>query len=485
MMRFCYILLIFPFFATAQNQTNYWYFGNKVGLNFNYSPPRVWNNSQMQVFGGGVTVSDSTGKLLFYTDGKTVWNNRHWIIGQGFKTNTSANSIRVLNHPSNKSLYHLFSLNSPLQGSKYNLYHSTVEIINSKVKVTNKNKLTKAKHFSSGITTLLHSNQKDLWIVVHDGNQTFYAYLLTTQGIQPNPIKSKVSQVAQLEYGKTQYLYYLKSSTQSNKVAMLYFTNQIQLFDFDNATGKLSKNIILRGDIKANFQSIEFSPSGQKLYASAIGAESKYNANLLYQFDLLNQGKPTRKLINIPNTPPYILGLQLAKNGKIYVAQFNHTHLGVINHPEKPGKLCDYIHEGIHLKGRSSRTGLPAFPAHYFRPSKQIAVGKPFVRNIEFASAQATIQPKYYKLLDDIVVFLKTHPKTRISITGHTDNVGFAKSNLILSKKRAEAVANYFAKKGIEKERISTKGEGQTTPIASNTNAIGRKKNRRIEFFIK
>ena len=69
MMRLCYLFLTIPFLATAQSQTNYWYFGNKAGLNFKYFPPRIWNNSQMKVFGGGVTVSDSTGKLLFYTNG--------------------------------------------------------------------------------------------------------------------------------------------------------------------------------------------------------------------------------------------------------------------------------------------------------------------------------------------------------------------------------------------------------------------------------
>jgi outer membrane protein OmpA-like peptidoglycan-associated protein len=447
----------------------------------------------MEVFGGGITVSDSTGKLLFYTDGNTIWNNKHWIIGQGIHSNIATNSIRIRQNKGD--IFHLFSLHHLNKKNSYQLYSSVLDLsVNGgKGKLINKNQLVQSG-FTSGITTVPHANGKEMWVIVHDTINTFYAFLHNQQGFQPIPVKSTVGKpVPTLKQTiNTRYLATLRASPQGDKIAMLYFSesfdnvNELTLFHFDPSNGKFSHPKRLRGEKKIQIQDMEFSPSGQKIYASAAGAESKYNADILYQFDLLNSNTSTRRtVINKPKTVSHIRGLQLAKNGKIYVAQPNHPYLGVINYPEKTGKLCDYTPEGIHLKGRDSRVGLPAFPAHYFRPNKQIVVGKPFVRNIEFASAQATIQSKYYKLLDDIALFLKKHPKNHISITGHTDNVGFAKSNLILSRRRAQAVANYLAKKGIEKERISTKGEGQTTPIASNTNAIGRKKNRRIEFFIK
>lgn len=86
--------------------------------------------------------------------------------------------------------------------------------------------------------------------------------------------------------------------------------------------------------------------------------------------------------------------------------------------------------------------------------------------------------------LDKAAAILKKAPKIRVTITGHTDNLGEDAHNMILSQNRADAVLAYLAGKGIERSRLKAIGYGETKPIADNATAAGRKKNRRIEFQI-
>jgi OOP family OmpA-OmpF porin len=102
---------------------------------------------------------------------------------------------------------------------------------------------------------------------------------------------------------------------------------------------------------------------------------------------------------------------------------------------------------------------------------------------VYFNTAKATIQPRSFKLLDQVAKVLKEHPELeKVWIEGHTDNEGKPDANLKLSQRRAEAVRNYLIKKGVEPQRLEAKGYGQERPIADNKTAKGRAANRRVEF---
>ena len=112
---------------------------------------------------------------------------------------------------------------------------------------------------------------------------------------------------------------------------------------------------------------------------------------------------------------------------------------------------------------------------------------KTFTRNFNnvfFENNVATINKKSFIELEALVTYLKTSFKATILIEGHTDNKGDSAQNLLLSSKRAAAIANYLIKKGIDANRISTKGLGDTQPIDTNTTEEGRAKNRRTSFTI-
>ncbi|MEZ9883400.1 OmpA family protein [Vibrio splendidus] len=80
-----------------------------------------------------------------------------------------------------------------------------------------------------------------------------------------------------------------------------------------------------------------------------------------------------------------------------------------------------------------------------------------------------------------LVEVLKAHPQSSVDVVGHTDSAGAAEYNLMISKKRAAAVAAYIEEQGIEADRITASGEGEENPIASNDTAEGRAQNRRVD----
>ncbi len=107
--------------------------------------------------------------------------------------------------------------------------------------------------------------------------------------------------------------------------------------------------------------------------------------------------------------------------------------------------------------------------------------------NIYFDFGKAEVKPNSFDYLDSMVAIMKEYPTMVIEISGHTDDVGSDEKNMKLSEDRAAAVVKYFESKGIEQERMQSKGYGETQPVAPNKNngkdnPAGREKNRRIEF---
>jgi len=103
------------------------------------------------------------------------------------------------------------------------------------------------------------------------------------------------------------------------------------------------------------------------------------------------------------------------------------------------------------------------------------------LKNVFFDVNKAELKPESMIELDKVVQLLKENPTIKIEIDGHTDNVGKPADNLTLSNNRAKAVINYFLYKGITADRLSSKGFGETKPVADNTSEQGRAKNRRTE----
>jgi outer membrane protein OmpA-like peptidoglycan-associated protein len=104
------------------------------------------------------------------------------------------------------------------------------------------------------------------------------------------------------------------------------------------------------------------------------------------------------------------------------------------------------------------------------------------LQGVQFETGKDVIKAESFPILDNVVSVMKNNPEYKLEINGHTDNQGDAKMNLDLSNRRANAVKKYLTEKGVAENRMKAQGFGQTMPVADNTTAEGRAKNRRVEF---
>jgi hypothetical protein len=111
-----------------------------------------------------------------------------------------------------------------------------------------------------------------------------------------------------------------------------------------------------------------------------------------------------------------------------------------------------------------------------------LAARKPVdVYGIYFAYNSAEIRPQSDSTLDAIAAIMKRDPTWKLTVTGHTDNVGGDASNLVLSRRRSASVKAALVSRGISTDRLATGGSGSASPKATNATLQGRAQNRRVE----
>ena len=104
---------------------------------------------------------------------------------------------------------------------------------------------------------------------------------------------------------------------------------------------------------------------------------------------------------------------------------------------------------------------------------------------ILFETDKAVIRPESFDLVNEITQVIKDNPRIKkISVEGHTDDVGSKKYNKKLSDKRAAAVVAYLVEHGVEESRLVSEGHGEDIPLVPNDSDENREKNRRVEFII-
>ena len=107
-----------------------------------------------------------------------------------------------------------------------------------------------------------------------------------------------------------------------------------------------------------------------------------------------------------------------------------------------------------------------------------------FEAGILFETNSSTLSMQSQDALNKFSQSLQNNPETNIVISGHTDNTGSDAINDPLSEKRAESVSNFLVSKGVNRNRMTTVGNGSKQPVADNTTDEGRAKNRRVEIVI-
>jgi len=103
------------------------------------------------------------------------------------------------------------------------------------------------------------------------------------------------------------------------------------------------------------------------------------------------------------------------------------------------------------------------------------------LEGVNFETNSAKLKPESSQVLDRVAESLKANPSVRVEVAGYTDSAGKQAYNVDLSKRRAASVRDYLVSKGVAGSRLETKGYGPAHPVADNTTAQGRAKNRRVE----
>jgi hypothetical protein len=354
----------------GQNETKQWYFGAKSGLDFNTSPPTVLINSAMNSFTGCASVADSTGSLLFYTKGDTIWNRLHQVMANGTGILGNPNftqSSLILKQPGSNSMYYVFTRSG--QNASANLNYSIVDITAAAGmgSVTVKNSTVFSGAYSENLTATKHCNGKDYWVIIANSGfllfsyyQSYIAYHLAAIGLNNSAVVSSFTvPSANLAGDKGA----VKISPNGKKIGLAnYSTNSrsFKLADFDNSTGQVSNPFVLGGPWGYG---CEFSPDGSKFYGSELGA-----IDIFYQWDL---SLGSNAAIDASQTTLGTIygSLQLAPDGKIYGAQLNQPYLGVINNPNLAGGLCNFVYNGQSLGSSYANICLPNFAGSFFNIS--------------------------------------------------------------------------------------------------------------------
>lgn len=126
-------------------------------------------------------------------------------------------------------------------------------------------------------------------------------------------------------------------------------------------------------------------------------------------------------------------------------------------------------------RGVAANKGCPEVPKEVLVQVNKIA------EKIFFETGSDKLKGMSASRLDDLAGILKQYPSAKLTIEGHTDNTGDPQKNMVLSQKRCDSVKNYLSSKGVDPNRMTATGYGDTRPVADNKTSDGRAKNRRVE----
>jgi len=374
---------------SAQNnpdlkRTWHWYFGDKAGLDFSSGNPVAVTNGQMSAVDGTVSISDTSGNLLFYSNGYSVWNRNHQIMPNGTGLvgpygSSGYKQIIAVPQPDYENIYYLFSWE---YDSTYIQTRETYAIIDMNHDGGLGDVISKRNFLMNGVSqkraAVMHKNQKDIWIVIPKfGTNAYYSFLLTNTGINTNPVISNAG-VVDL-YSR----YRMKFSPDGSLLVNGIRLNGIVLLKFDNSTGIVYDYINLSSIFNSEEFGFEFSPDGKKLYCSVYTAITNplpvNTHNAIYQISLNGDSASimnSRVLLDTNETidngqmislvDGYSFGLQKGSDGKIYSSKVNKPYLGCINTPNNSGISCNYIDSAVYLNNKICGVGLPYFLSNWF-----------------------------------------------------------------------------------------------------------------------
>lgn len=397
---FVFCLFLAATTAIAQNESSWWVFGDLAGVEFNPNPQNTSLSTPVTTSfytqeEGVASIADDNGNLLFFTNGRTVYNRNGQVMPNGnalLGNDSSTQSAIIVKAPETPNVYFIFTVGAggsgPLAYSRVemNLNGGLGDVVpgvknivllrtcSEKVAAT-----IKTGSNNAYVTTFAESNTTST--VAGTGN--FNAlFVFEVRGIASAGVSfvspAPINQVAN---GNQRFFSTPVAATNGDRgmlrlspdgtklvIATQNLTNQgVTLYDFNPGTGQVSgAGLKLDG---GPAYGVEFSPSSQYLYHDLSNDYSPAaNSNKrIVQYDLCDQANILSSRNEFANITGGSRGtLQLARDGKIYVARYGTSFLGMID-PETANPV--YLPNAVDIAPGISRQGLPVFIQSRFSTS--------------------------------------------------------------------------------------------------------------------
>jgi hypothetical protein len=398
-MKKIYLAILFAvnFSATAQLRNSNWCFGDSSGINFSIPTSPTTFPTGFRTRGSCVSISDSSGQLLFYANTRAtvpgrsgqIWNtnnlmmqNGDSIIGGGWYQ-----EMTCIPNPSPDDTYYIFSI-GVTNSSQFGLYYSIIDMNqNSGLgAVVQKNIQLQSIKAVDGINAVKHANGRDWWLIfrnwVFPYNNDYYVYLITPASISLNSVQS----IGDTNKSGGSYMQFNKNG---DRILIGNWMGLLELLDFDRCTGVIALNKVIEHEATTfpYYLGCEFSPNGRFAYlVSADYGNGLSDSSHLYQYDLNLSNPATSRIVlhgfERPEAPGY---LRLAPDNKIYlssayedgsigfpyadnVRNYVNENLSVINSPDSLGATCNFTPFSFYLGGTRTYYGLPNNPDYGLGP---------------------------------------------------------------------------------------------------------------------
>lgn len=362
------ISCLFTMQLSAQKETNWWFFGQNVGLNFNNLQTRTASdgssvtnlptvaNGPISTIEGCFSISDKDGNFLMASDGSTVYNKNQNVMnnGTGLLGNSSSSQSGItFPVPGSTSKFYIISVNDA--ASLTGVHYSVVDLsLNGGLgSVLTKNQTLLSGQTSENIMAIPNSSDDTYWLI-HRDNKKFYVWKATSTSISLVHTLSYTATSSTTAHATWERVGYLTASSDYKKITAAALGHYNMVADFNPATGVIS-NIIIRYNLPVIYK-MEFSKDSKWLIMAC-----NYDGNGLYaiKYSDFISGAPHSRIYN-----ERISCIQRHTDGRMYgTAYLGDRSLFVIMDPDNGGTSVKKI---TNFFPRDPQWGLPNFPAGFF-----------------------------------------------------------------------------------------------------------------------
>jgi gliding motility-associated-like protein len=366
----------------AQLQNNNWIFGYGARVNFSGPIPVGSSNAAINSNESTASVSDpNTGQLLFYTDGRKVWNANNQVMPNGANLlggfyNSCTQGALIVPFPEDNQRYYLFTLeelealsSSPVvdNGLRYSVVDMTLNGGLGDVQVATMN-TPLATDLTEKLIVIRSTEIQGFWVIAHKKNvNEFLAWKIDACGVTAQPVVSTVGSIfASVPFGATEaWSGAMDASPDGNRIGMpVDWSDRIEFFDFNKTTGVVSNPLTVNVTDDSTPPFLRkygacFSPDGSKFYYTNINSVYQLNLSTYTSAAIESSNTLIYSPILEPNVYP-CLQIEQAPNNKLYVAIGNAGRLDAISSPNSLGLGCGYEDNAVSFSPATCQLGLPA-----------------------------------------------------------------------------------------------------------------------------